>query len=342
MKYVSLSYLTIFFFVVLLSLVLGRYRESWVRFLCWFIIAIFFGFGIIGPDDSEYLRIHTEGSTSNQSDLAILQWTYSLLAFVGFTEAHKAGKMVYIAIGAIFISLFTKNVCKRNQLTIEIVSCLALLSTVLADRPRNFVAISIFAFASKYIRDKSFRKYAIALFSGSLFHSSIILLLPMYMVAFMSSRAKYRITVVLTTIIALYISYTGLLATTAQQYLLLIPFYGFKYSDTVFAMGSESVSNLSVIIPAILLSFIFLRSKSSLYICWLALSGLVIATASSGIPLALRMSEYFSLFAIGTLDLTKDIVRKPNSQCLVFYLLIGFYLIRTVLILETGSYSLGW
>lgn len=105
---------------------------------------------------------------------------------------------------------------------------------------RQFISISIFLLAFKYIKKRNFLKYSIYIIIAALFHSSSLILLLIYPFVNIKIKMKYKLLI----LVGIGILATIFIKGGIYQYILVkfLPYYEYKYLN----IGSELNSNYTV------------------------------------------------------------------------------------------------
>lgn len=187
---------------------------------------------------------------------------------------------------------------------------------------RQGVSVAIFFFCSTYIKEKNFKRYLFWIIIGSGFHSSMILLLPLYFID------KIRINVIsyISILICAYIIvYTGGARILLSKILEYITMYSY-YSQSAHIFNTNRSSGFGVLVNVIISLIVIILTNKSLdrecplekqyYLYSIILSILGIDTYMYG-----RLGIYFMPFIIVVLPIAiKNIIDK-NMRIIVTILM---------------------
>lgn len=175
---------------------------------------------------------------------------------------------------------------------------------------RQYLAAAILFTGIRFIKERKFWKYALVVFLAFLFHSSAILMLFIYFIAYNKINLKNIIIMIIGSIIILY-SFTEVLK-----------FAGFilkqEYIESVYI--TNSVNNLRVLVavaPAIFFLVLYqkktITKEQQFWINLLIINGIVMFATSNSTYLA-RMGIYTAPFsAIAIPELLKDVNLKGKN-----------------------------
>lgn len=173
---------------------------------------------------------------------------------------------------------------------------------------RQFIAISIWMFASKYIIDKSLIKYLVYLFVASLFHKSVLLLLPMYFIPFnrISNKYFWIAAFIITLIIgssSFFIDYTKTIITNLGEKFGTIGQYVRYIDSNKFVINEKVQPGLGYLFKIVLNLIIILLSgrvikqypQTTMYFV-LFFIGTILFNLSYNVQLLGRINNYFLIF----------------------------------------------
>jgi len=113
---------------------------------------------------------------------------------------------------------------------------------------RQWIAIAVFMYSFKYIKQKELLKYLICIIVASLFHITAILLLPAYFLFKLNIKDKYKIIIIgLTFVVFKVINFNNLIA-------LIFKKFAFSFYVRYFVSGVDLTQSVGSFLP-ILLSF---------------------------------------------------------------------------------------
>lgn len=163
---------------------------------------------------------------------------------------------------------------------------------------RYYFALSIALFSAKYVLRGEYGKFVLAVLAAAFFHKSVLLVIPVYLLAAVLSKIHLKSWhyIVGTIIAASLIFGQGL-------YRKIIFYFYPYYEGSMFDNGSISWANVAKCSAVLILSLICFRSgikenvRNRFYF-WLNIGGLLIYTCGSFIPEVSRVGYYLIIFQI--------------------------------------------
>ncbi|HHD2971047.1 EpsG family protein [Clostridium perfringens] len=185
-----------------------------------FIFIIYSMRGNVGIDYDQYLRIYNNISYYNINSFDILKeisntWDVEPGFIVINMISNKLGigiQGVYIFTTIIFMLFFLKALdyydSKKENLSFILLIFLSQLFFKGMDAVRQFIAIMIFFYSTKFIVEKNFIKYILFILLGSIFHESILFLIPLYFINKINfNKINFIILVVLSIIFSKFLTF---------------------------------------------------------------------------------------------------------------------------------------
>ena len=202
-----------------------------------------------------------------------------------------------------------------------------------ASAMRQTVAILVFIYSIKYIINRNFGKYFIACLIASAFHSSAILLLPVYWIGSLGLKSKFRKVIIVCAFISLYISGHYLLPVLRDISFLI---FNGRY-DHFFLEKSESFLLNACVYTIVLILLLSLDRKLPKYIKIfnrISILALFFFPISSIFPMAARVGYYFFPATLVTYPyIAKSFEVKLYGKifvvCLISIIIIRFFSIVT-------------
>ena len=200
---------------------------------------------------------------------------------------------------------------------------------------RYYLAIAIVIFTYQYLLKEEYTKFIVWILIGALFHKSILLVIPAYLIIYWFS--KYKIKKWMLIIVALLITSFIIL----QDFFRFIIFkiYPF-YENSAFDRGETSsiniIKGLAVLFFAGICYNSSLRDKKDMrFYFWLNVVGFIVSTFGAFIPEVTRISIYFYISQIFFIPLLIIQMKRGRLQnlcgfvmVLAFSLYFGFFLIK--------------
>lgn len=191
-----MSYLIIGFFLIVLAYI-GHYKKQ-VRWVLFFFMTIVLGYRYdVGTDFLSYKEyFYARGD--------YLEPGFNFICSVVARLSGSAYDMFYIIA---FISLFFITLAlnkKGIRYFPTAVLCYVFTFPFFSNGIRQGVAISIFFFAYKFIEERNLFKYVFFVTVASLFHYSILIVLPLYFIFNRSFRVKTYIFIYLISLLFIF------------------------------------------------------------------------------------------------------------------------------------------
>lgn len=163
---------------------------------------------------------------------------------------------------------------------------------------RYYLVIAMVMYAVKFVFRKEYGKFITWILIASLFHKSVLLVIPGYIVLrWLCDRKISKWLIVLGTVLVLSMIFL-------QDFYrsVIFRFYPY-YEDTAFDNGEVSVINILRCLCCLILALICYRDsiKNKIHMqfyFWANIAGLIINTFGSFIPEVTRIANYFCIFQI--------------------------------------------
>lgn len=221
-----------------------RTFEKFYWFTCIYLCVIAAIRYDVGQDYGAYLEIfYGSEMTVREPGYRLINTISSWLGFSGqFTIA------LYGIMTVVFAFLFIRNNSKFPVISVYIYFCFSAFYLQSLNIIRQALAIYIFYYSIKYIKERKFVKYILTILIGALFgHLTILVTIPLYFIISRKYTWKFKIIVVVI---------ISLSAKLVQTLLLYTP-YGFYFQ---FGNAGKNVS-FTFILETILCLFFFLQAK---------------------------------------------------------------------------------
>lgn len=193
----SLSiYLVTFFAAALFASLSIKKKSRFMSVLAVMVPAMVIGVrSDVGTDYAAYVYTYNLFAEMSLSDfLQITDDTkieigfYALIRVASILFQDQWGMFVLSALLSLSIAYYAIRKLAKSDTPIVYTLYLLLLTPFIMNGMRQGVAISIGYLAISYIISGNFRKYLLCVVVGSLFHSSILILLPLYLLRFLVTR----------------------------------------------------------------------------------------------------------------------------------------------------------
>lgn len=266
-------------------------------------------------------------------------------ALVSFFQLlFEEGKAQYLSIFAFFsvttVFFFVKALCDQGS---DFAFSLFLLLTGgyyfnSLNSVRYYFALALSLYAMKYVLRKEYGKFILCILPGALIHKSILLVIPVYLVAHYLARAKLRRW-------HYFVGGIFLCSLIFCQKLyreLIFLFYPF-YRDSAFDMGQLSWVNILKCLCVLVLCVICYRSGlrvnvENRFYAVLNLFGLVVYCCGSFIPETSRVGYYMIISQVFLLPGLLHGIEKPWLRRLYYCGVIGAFICYFAFLLK-GMYA---
>ena len=302
---------------------------SFLPFFC--ILAFRYGIGY------DYLNIYDKifkvivnGGTSN--------WELGITLLIKLIGHFSHDSFYFFFIAALFTSIFTyKGILKNSErpglsLLLFIICGLYMDSM---NAVRQYMAISIFAYSLTFIFEKDFKKYLIWIIIASLFHSSVLIMIPVYF--FCQSKLTFKKRIII------FFSLILILPFMNQIFMSIIS----KTKYSFYLTSSYSTANPTyseLIVSSILFlvsSFLYKKGKNNekfnVYYN-LTFLFLIVGILSFKVLLAYRIIMYFKISIIFIVPTIINTIEKKKNKLLFYIAFICLFSGITLI----GAYKFGW
>lgn len=250
---------------------------------------------------------------------------YSLIMYV-FKIAFD--KFYYVT----FIMILTANTYiylglkKRDIKGIYIILSIFIYSSNIAlvfmNLMRQSVAVAMFFYASTYIEERNFKRYSLFILLGAGFHSSMLLLLPVYFI----KKIKFsRISYLISIITCYFLVYTKFTQTIINFIAYRLPMYQ-KYYNHKYIFNEEiNLLSLGVLLNVVLIYALVLISKKQMKYdkdVNYYLIGVLVNIMSLSSFMFDRIGIYFFIFGIAAIPKMVENIKNKNTKYIFFVLAI--------------------
>lgn len=302
---------------------------SFLPFFC--ILAFRYGIGY------DYLNIYDKifkvivnGGSSN--------WEIGITYLIKIIGNFSKDSFYFFFISALATSVFSYKGILKNSEKPSLSLLLFIICGLYMDSMnavRQYIAISIFIYAITFIFEKNFKNYLIWIIIASLFHSSVLIMIPVYFFC------KSRLTLKKRTII--FLALILLLPFVNQLFIGIISKTKYSYYLTS-AYGTANPTYSELIVSSILFvisSFLYKKGKNNekfnVYYN-LTFLFLIVAILSFKVLLAYRIIMYFKISTIFMVPTIINTIENKKNK-LVFYIMFICLFSGITLI---GAYKFGW
>lgn len=302
---------------------------SFLPFFCILAFRYGIGYDYLNIYDKIFRMVVTGGSTT---------WEPGITWLIKIIGHYSHDSFYFFFITALVTSIFTyKGILKNSDkpwfsLLLFIISGLYMDSM---NAVRQYIAIAIFAYSLKFIIEKDFKKYLIWIIIASLFHSSVLIMIPVYFFCQKQLTWKKRI-IVFFILIMMFPFINSLFINIISK-----TKYSF-YLTSVYDSANPTYSELIISSFLFLISsFLYKKGKNNekFNIFYnLTFLFLIVGLLSFKVLLAYRIIMYFKISIIFMVPSIIGLINKQKNK-IIFYLLFITMFSGITLI---GAYKFGW
>lgn len=302
---------------------------SFLPFFC--ITAFRYGIGY------DYLNIYTKIFNSIINGAAT-NWEPAIVLICKLIGKFSSDPFYFFFITSLITCIFIYKAILKNSLIPWLSLILFIVSGLYMDSMnavRQYIAISIFAYSFKFIEEQNLKKYIISIIVATLFHSSAIMLLPIYFFCNLklTPKKKFWVCVFIIILLPLFnIVFMTIISHTKYAF----------YISSVYGKANPTYSELLVSSILFFISTILYKKNKddNRYNIYYNLTFLffIMGILSFKILLAYRVIMYFKISLIFMVPLILKSVKKGGNRLFVgltlLFLLSGITLI--------GAYKFKW
>lgn len=207
---------------------------------------------------------------------------------------------------------------------------------------RQGLAVAIFFYASTYISEKKFKIYLLYILLGAGFHSSILLLLPLYFFKLNFNKKRYLLSVIICYILV----YTNFALILINYVALRIPKYSHYYNSSLLMNDEVNILSFGVLLNIIVISTLLFTNKISIVKYDNDINYYLIGTLFNVMALSTfmfdRLGIYFFVFGISAIPkILRNIEqRKMRTFLFVFVFFATAIYFSKVYLMNTESSAL--
>lgn len=321
-----------------------KHQEEIKNFRFKIIILTIIGLGIpilisslryyVGTDYDNYLNLYN--TTKNYSFLQIFKEGEEILFLIIIKIASLFDNYQVVFAIMAFLTVFIMYATLLNykeKLSLGFLFFLYLFMSFASsfNLVKQALAVVIVAYSYKFIFERNFKKFVLAIIIASLFHVSALLFLPFYFISSVKNDRKGKF------IRVCYVIFTIIIVLNYQRIVGMISSVSIFEKYSVYATEVESANReaiLNIIILAIILLFrkplIKYDSKNEIFIFFAIINGLLLLTGFVT-PFAKRIAEYFGISNMILLATFPNLA-KTKEQKITVYFLIAVYAISMFVI----------
>lgn len=311
-----------------------------LQFIPFLFLSLVVGFqDKVGVDYSEYVEIYKNSLNINYLKSPIEPGLLFIFKLLNYFQFNSRVMLVFISLLTyLFIYLFIRDI-KMNNKWILILLFFAFGGIYFQsfNLISQMLAVSMFLFSTKYIRERKLFKYVLMIFLGALIHKSILLLLPFYLIDKFKLNKGFYLVIIFFAITTNYI--------INIIFFILNNFFVFGYN--VYLNHSANVYNkmdftlghvftLTILILSVFLIDTNLISRTRKIYLNLGYIYILINFSTMNFMTFNRMRLYFRFFYLFIiieiyLSLKDRIDKKIAGSYIIFIILLSFYNIYNLL-----------
>lgn len=261
---------------------------------------------------------------------------YSILSYVikvVFGKFHYL-TFIMILISHIFIYLgVRKRKLKNEYLILTLIIYLSSLAPFFMNGMRQGVAIAVFFYCSTFIQERKLKKFLVYMLIGAGFHSSILLLLPMYFLPNIKIPKRLFFMFI---IISYVVVYFGISQDIINFIAYRIPMYSYYYNHRFLFNENVDVFSMGLLLKVLFAIFIILFSKKIYKDYCLEknyyMIGIVFNILSLSTFMYNRIGHYFAAFSIFAIPKLIEEIEKKRLRIPFF---IFSFIVFIALIIQT-------
>lgn len=220
-----MAYLVFWILVAVLSAFGQRYKIA--RIFLFILAVCFLGLRYeVGTDYQNYERIF------NYGDVFFLEPGNQLLYYIA-TQFHGDETKILFFLYSVLTYSFLFLTFQNKKFNYALTACLVIIYTLtfLTNGIRQALAISIFLFSYRYIEERKLLKYTVLIILAVLFHTSLIIVWPLYFIINRSFKIQYYVALYLFSIVLSQIGIDQLLG-PFMRILEMVPEYSYHVENS--------------------------------------------------------------------------------------------------------------
>lgn len=324
-----IPYLLILAFIVFMSAIIQNNKtkgaaNNLLLAILILVTSAFIGFRFnVGTDYASYYRGYKYyGSMSWKDVLMIDDPGLRILAKIGNYFTDEPAFMFFVA-ALIFTALIVTSIYKYTDKFLFAMFLFVCSGTFLEsfNGVKQATATAVIFFGLRYVKDKKFIKYLIAVLIATIFHSTAILMLVLYF--FLNRKASYVNLIILIAIsIILALSYNGLYE--------LVEFITGKDVNLEYNYYTTEVNILRVLValaPAVLVLFLYRDDRyDKSFECNLLIFNAALMCITSSSAFLARIAMYSTAgVSIGMMGVRSRLPIKKEAQALLDTIIVVAY-----------------
>lgn len=334
-----LPYIMLFLVSLILTFIsykLPKDRKNGGIFLAFIVFLMFFiiqairydvGTDFLGTYTKEYYNV-LYGHISNKLDIGFV-FLYKLIIFLNLNK-----QWIFVLSALIFNVFIFRSIFKRskNPAISLFVFFLGTFFFFSMNGIRQSIAISIFYYSLQCVSDRNLKKYLLLNFVGILFHSSTILLLPLYFILTHKFTRNQRIITMVLLIVSM-----GFIGPKIIELISMTKYRGYLINEAYNVEGTISLSSIVNIIVYILFE---INDRKNIddkeYNIYLNMHffGVIVTILSTAIVIIFRLFLSFRFVEFLSIPylvyyVNKINVKKKNKiilYCAIIAIFVGYFI----------------
>jgi transmembrane protein EpsG len=193
---------------------------------------------------------------------------------------------------------------------------------------RQWIASAIIFAGLKYLMEQNLKKYFLFIFIAYFFHSSVLIMIPMYFIVNGKFFSK-RTLVIIGLFIFSYVFYNGFL----EQVFNLLQGTKYEYYGDIMRSWQEGASMIRLIVyvvPILLMTILYKsidesRSKNVDILMNLCLMSVLFMLLGTKHVFFIRMNLYFDIYYILLIPILTQTVNKKQNRLIYYLILISYF-----------------
>ena len=281
-----------------------------------FVLTFFVGFRWdVGIDWPAYMDLFGEDFLANALLLSRVESGNLLvkLLLMNFGYTDGAYFLWVMGFSTMFLFIYSINKISVNPVYSIVLFILLGFYFDLMNGVRQYFAISIVVYAWQFIFNRSFFRYFLLIVFAVLFHTSALLMLPVYWINKINLGKKK-----LMLLVFLSLPLSFVLGPFVQLLMSLIPQYE-VYSNSEFTQMANPLSFLRVLFPIFIFMLIILKydelmsDKCTQIITNLSIFSILITILFPGIQLMIRIGFYFQIALVFIIPIISNMLSSKNA-----------------------------
>ena len=245
-----------------------------------------------------------------------------------FSFTRKGYLLVFLFYATITLVFLYKVLIRKNILSLGLFFFICLNFLFISfDQMRQFSAITIFMYSTKYIERKELKNYIKYILLASIFHVSALSLIPFYLIAKLEIKIRLGLGMLL---IAVYGYFSGTWEELREGFYSLIPYYNFylEYSNALESATLNSIFGVLYLLIISLISMYFAQKKQNKVLYFTSTFGIIIYLFASNNLNIYRISNFFLVFLCVSIPLLIKEKKRSFNIYTIFFISTAFIMFQ--------------